>query len=349
MQQTLNNVKQNKTHNLIFSISVIAVTAGGAIGQSDGKNNPYSPSPSSRTSSGPTIAKQPGRRDIRDIAFVKEPADPPTDAQRPTIAQQTYEIAKKAGRIATPIAGPTEHYKVGIGDVLFVDLKNAPRGSGYYTVKPDGTIDFPLAGDNVVVAGRPVEDITEQLSAGITLYPDPALVVKVREYTSHQISVSGMVENAGQLSLQREAVPLFVVRAQAVVDSKATKVTIRRTAQAKIESYDLSNPATDSVLIYPGNIVEFTSERGIGNTNGSGYYFIAGDINQAGQKVYSAGLTLLQAILAAGGQKGKAKTAVVRRKNDKGTLDTVKHTLKSIKKGEAQDPLLQPGDMIEIG
>jgi protein involved in polysaccharide export with SLBB domain len=234
-----------------------------------------------------------------------------------------------------------------VGDVLFVNVKNSPNGSGYCTVRTDGTIDFPLAGDNLVAADKPIDSIVSMLESGITLFPDPIIEVTIREYGSHKMTVSGMVDNPGEKSLQREAIPLYVVRADAVVDPKATKAIITRGPQLKVESYDLRDAETDNVLVYPGNSVEFTHE--LGSRNAVGYYYIGGEINSAGQKALSSGLTLYQAVVASGGLKGNPKKAVIRRKNGQGVLDIFEHNLRAIRGGKAADPTLSSGDIIEVG
>ena len=56
-------------------------------------------------------------------------------------------------------------YKIDVGDIIFVNLKNSPNSSGYYTVKVNGMIDFPLAGEKLVVAGRTADQVAQMLAA----------------------------------------------------------------------------------------------------------------------------------------------------------------------------------------
>jgi protein involved in polysaccharide export with SLBB domain len=79
------------------------------------------------------------------------------------------------------------------------------------------------------------------------------------------------------------------------------------------------------------------------------YYFIGGRINSPGQKIYQSGLTLTQAILAAGGLSRSQDTAEISREEADGRLTTKKYSLKEIKSGKIPDPHLQPGDRIELG
>lgn len=310
-----------------------------------GKNNPFSPSPSPKTKQ-----EQPPqivfKNDAAEVSISSEVQKNNDSAARPTIAQATFKIAKTA---AIRTSSPVEIYKIGAGDVLFIKVKNTTNASGYYTVHADGTIDFPLAGENLVVAEQTTDEIEDMLAAGITLYADPQVEVKVREFGSHKITVAGMAERPGEKSIQREAIPLYVVRAEAGVNSQATRVLIRRADLEKVETYDLRDSNTDNVLVYPGNTIEFIAEGHSSVLKKSGFYYIAGSVNSTGQKEFTAGMTLFQAIFASGGAKGNPKKATIRRKNENGTLNVAEHNVRAIKDGKAPDPTLEPGDMIEIG
>ncbi|MFT3745279.1 MAG: polysaccharide biosynthesis/export family protein [Pyrinomonadaceae bacterium] len=331
----------------IFAISAIG---GSLSAQSEGrsKNNPYSPSPNSRQKGTETpvlpnvgsgevsfVMQRPGNQVVDDR---QQPVE-----VRPTIAQTTFKIAKAAEVRTLP---PTEVYRIGVGDVLFVSLKNSSQGSGYFTVRTDGTIDYPLAGDNVVVTDQTAEMAEENIAGGIKIFAEPQVEVKVREYASHKITVSGLVDNAGEKNLQREAMPLFAIKAEAIVGSKATKVSITRAAELKNETFSLKDPKTDEVLIFPGDKVEFTSETGSANSTGS--FFIGGEVVSGGQKDLTNGLTLYQAVIVSGGTKGDPKKAVIRRKNEKGLFTVLEHNLRSIKDGKSMDPFIAAGDVIEI-
>lgn len=264
-----------------------------------------------------------------------------------TIAKKTLEIAKKASSRNLP---PTEIYKVGVGDILFISLQNAPaKDSTYFTVLNDGTIDYPLAGKLISVAGLTTDEIEELLRENINLYENPQVSVRVRDYASHPITVLGLVEKAGEKFLQREAIPLFVIKAEAVVQPKAAQVVIRR-ADSTTEAHSLSDPKTDETLVFPGDIIEFSAVGNKSNDGQAQFYFIGGGIVSAGQKDFHPGLTLSQAILAAGGlRKSGIKQVVVRRKNADGLLQSAQYNLKDIKDGKTPDPLLESGDTIEVG
>jgi protein involved in polysaccharide export with SLBB domain len=276
-------------------------------------------------------------------------AEKTTLAENRTAAQKTFEIAKRAN---SENFAPTEVYKIGIGDVLFISLQNAPaKESNFFTVLNNGTIDYPLAGEMITVTGLTAEEIEDLLKEKIKLYENPQVSVKLREYSSHSITVLGLVEKAGVKYLQREAIPLYIVRAEAIVQSKAGGVTIKR-ASSQTEKFDLKDSKYEEVLVFPGDIVEFTADGANASTSVDTprFYYIGGAIMAAGQKDFYQGITLTQAILASGGlRKTDAKKVIIRRKNEQGLLVPTEYNLKEIKNGKIPDPVLQAGDTVEIG
>lgn len=307
-----------------------------------GRNNPYSPSPS-HWKAQPQTPTPESRSEVgpNNAVFIAEPVATLQMSDPPIVVQKEIHLPRPAEITSRP---PTEVYKVGVGDVLFINLKNAAEGSRYSTVRENGMIDFPLAGDALLVIGKTTDEIAAMLAANITLFCEPHVEVKVREFASHQITVSGLVENSGRRYLQREAIPLFVIKAQVQVLSTATAVSITRAPLLKPEVYDLRDAATDSVLVYAGNSLEFkTDGRSAGN------YFITGDqVLNPGQRELRPGLTLYQAIITSGSRKALPKKAVLRHRSEAGVFVSTEHNIKSIREGKARDPELASGDVIEV-
>lgn len=264
-----------------------------------------------------------------------------------SIAKKTLEVAKRASEANV---SPSEIYKIGVGDILFIGLQGAPsKETNYFTVLQDGTIDYPLAGEMISVLGLTVEDIEDFLREKIKLYENPQVSVKIREYNSHTYTVLGLVEKSGEKFLQREAIPLFVVRAEAIVQSKANRATIKR-KDSDTQTIDLKDPKYGETLVFSGDIVEFSFEDAAGNiAKVPQFYYIGGEIVSGGQKDFYQGITLTQAILASGGlKKSTVKKVIVRRKNEAGMLTPTEYDLKAIKDGKSADPAIEAGDTIEI-
>ncbi|HXG85658.1 MAG TPA: polysaccharide biosynthesis/export family protein [Pyrinomonadaceae bacterium] len=269
----------------------------------------------------------------------------PVEFESYSSAAKTLEIAKRANT-----AAPTEIYKIGVGDVLFISLQNAPsKASTYFTVLGDGSIDYPLARGMVPVAGSTVEEVEDLLKEKVKLYENPQISVKVREHASHSITVLGLVEKSGEQFLEREAIPLYVVKAKSIVQPNANRLFIKRAGGAA-ENINLKDANAEEILIFPGDILEFKSSEAVSeNTDSRHFYYIGGEINSAGQKDFHSGISLTQAILASGGlRKPNVKKVVIRRKNEQGLLSPIEFDLIAIKDGKQPDPILRAGDTVEI-
>jgi len=120
----------------------------------------------------------------------------------------------------------------------------------------------------------------------------------------------------------------------------AGRVTIMR-ANAAPQTLDLSDSAALNFIVRPGDVINLTARQ-------PDFYYIAGEkIGYPGQKPFQPGITLVQAILGAGGQARDGAVQLSREATD-GHLATTKLSLKEIKSGKIQDPKLQPGDRIEV-
>jgi protein involved in polysaccharide export with SLBB domain len=270
------------------------------------------------------------------------------EPENTSIAKKTLEIAKRA---TAANVSPTEIYKVGVADILFINLQNAPaNSSNYFTVLNDGTIDYPLAGQMVSVIGKTSEEIEDSLKEKIKLVENPQISVRVRERASHSITVLGLVEKPGEKFLLREAMPLYYVRAEAVVQSKSNLALIKHVNSGS-ETIDLNEPKNDNVLIFPGDIVEFKHrEEKENSAKPQQFFYIGGGVMSGGQKDFHQGMTITQAILASGGlRRSSIRKIIVRRKNSKGLLIATEVNLKAINDGKEPDFILESGDTIEVG
>jgi len=261
-------------------------------------------------------------------------------------AQETAVVPIKASVSAasTPEPSLTEIYRVGVGDVLDIRLLNsATKSSTLFTVVAGGLIDLPIAGGSIAVAGLTPEEIQNIISAELKrrAVDDKARVsVGVRQYLSHSVTVTGLVVNPGIRFLRREMVPLYVVLAESQLRNDGGRVVILRGGTPG-QPHDLSDPNTLNLTVQSGDVITVT-------TRPQEFYYIGGRINYPGQKVFQAGITLLQALLAAGGTNKQDNKVEISREGAEGRLVTISFTIRQIKSGAVQDPKLQPGDRIEV-
>lgn len=264
--------------------------------------------------------------------------------QVPTSINSNAPILNNSPAAAEDTAALTGIYKVGVGDVLDIRVLNSSTSrSTLYTVIDGGLIDLAIAGGPIYVAGLTTDVIQTLIASELkrrAIEEGARVSVGVRQYASHSVTVTGLVNNAGTKFLRREAVPLYVLMAEAQARLDADRVMIMRPGSAAL-TIDLSDPASLNFLIRPGDMISIT-------TRPPEFYYIAGRITSPGQKTFQPGVTLLQAILAAGGVIRQGDKVEISREVQDRRLFTATLKLRDIKAGKIQDPRLQPGDRIEV-
>lgn len=258
--------------------------------------------------------------------------EPPPPEIKTTLVARTEE---------TPL---TKIYRVGPNDVLDIRLNDSSQQqSTLYTITAAGLLEHPLLSEAMPVAGLTVEEIGSRIEADLqrrAIIENAKAVVGVRDYASHTVLVSGLVKDSGTKILRREAIPLYVVVADAQPLPEAAKVTVVR-ASDQIFNIDLNQTADMNFLVRTGDVITLQP----GTTQ---FIYIAGEVKLPGEKTFRRGLTLMQVILAAGGVGPKAKVAEIARSNENGYLVPTRFNLKEIASGKTADPVVMPGDRISI-
>lgn len=250
----------------------------------------------------------------------------------------------KANAAASELA-LTRLYRVGPGDVLDIRTNDSQSSqSTLFTITPAGLLEHPLLAEPLHVGGLSVEEISSSLEGDLkrrALMETPKVSVAVRDYASHTILVSGLVKDSGTKILRREAIPLYVVVADAQPLPEAGRVTVVRSEANEAYDIDLAQPAEMNLLVRPGDVITL-------HANVTQFLYIGGEVKSPGEKTFRRGLTLTQALIAAGGVTNKAKEARLGRDDGRGFLTVTRIKLKDIESGKVPDPQVRPGDRIMI-
>lgn len=267
--------------------------------------------------------------------------------ERPRVASPNVSKAPAASAITAPTTStaPTQTYRVGIGDILDIQLPDSiSTRSTLYTVTAGGFLDYPLVGAPLQIAGLTTDAIAQRLRASIKVLDNPQINVKVRDYASHTVNVIGFVSLPGSKVLRREAVPLYVVIAEAMPLGEATNVTVVRNGR-DIATVNLRDQNAMNQLVVANDTLKVSG----GSVSASEYFFVGGEVNAPGQKAFHSGLTLTQAIITGGGTSLNANSTVrVSRQGADGRLSTIEYNLRNIQNGKTPDPQIQKGDRIEV-
>ncbi|HSB27708.1 MAG TPA: tetratricopeptide repeat protein [Pyrinomonadaceae bacterium] len=238
----------------------------------------------------------------------------------------------------------TKIYRVEPGDVLDVRLSDSPSTSStLFTITKGGLLEHPGLSQALQVSGLTVDEITAKLESALQQrIPNQNIKVSidVHEYVTHVIMVSGLVKEPGPKILQREAIPLSVVVADAQPLPEAQKAFVVRSKTGETFTLDLMSSEIN-FFVRPGDVITLQPKP-------TEFFYVSGEVKTPGEKVWRRGLTLTQAIITAGGSVGSPREARLARDDGKGFLEVTRYQLRDIESGKAQDPSVQPGDRITV-
>jgi protein involved in polysaccharide export with SLBB domain len=280
------------------------------------------------------------------ISMNVKPPSSPTKTEPPVetnVANVVSSEPAAANAVATDVV-LTKLYRVGPGDVLDIRVNDSAQQSTLFTVTSAGLLEHPLLAEPLAAGGLTVDEISSRFESDLkrrALSEAPRVSVGVRDYASHTILVSGLVKDSGTKILRREAIPLYVVVADAQPLPEAARLTVVRNESNETFEIDLAQAREMNLLVRPGDVITLLP-------NVTQFVYIGGEVKVPGEKTYRRGLTLTQAIISAGGVTPKSKEARLGRDDGKGFLVVTRFKLKDIESGKIPDPVIKPGDRITI-
>jgi protein involved in polysaccharide export with SLBB domain len=317
--------------------------------------NTTRPSSVSNSASRPTATDSDIPTLVSSVSQVWGNAPITNASARPRIAAATAKIESEPVKVSTAPttisapttpSAPTQIYRVGVGDILDIQIRDSlSTRSTLFTVTDGGLLDYPLAGAPLAVGGLTTDAIAQLLRSAIKVLNNPEINVQVRDYASHTAKVIGFVSLPGDKVLRREAVPLYVVISQAMPLDDAVSVTIVRNGK-DLTAIDLAYISFTNQTVLAGDVIKVSAQTPASSTE---YFFAGGEVNAPGQKSFHTGLSLTQAIMASGGTSMNAGAVVrVSRQGSDGRLTAIEYNLRSIQNGKAADPLIQKNDRVEV-
>jgi polysaccharide export outer membrane protein len=205
-------------------------------------------------------------------------------------------------------------YVIGPGDTLMIRVWGDDDLTRDVVVSPEGSFRFPLIGE-VEAAGRSVEDlrrvITERLADGYLV--DPQVEIVIRAYRSRNVFVLGEVVRPGTYPLDTQTSVIEIIStagglAEGAGDvaqiirgrkgwSKDKPLTPDQEAVGQVIQVDLRGLLTgkgdsEDVEIHDGDTI-FVPKGQV--------FYIFGEVGQPGKYRWERGLTVLKAVIVAGG------------------------------------------------
>jgi polysaccharide export outer membrane protein len=256
---------------------------------------------------------------------------------------------------AAQTAGSRElAYRVGPGDVLEVNVEGRAELSRLPTVQTTGVIHHPLLGD-VPVAELSVAEVTERLTALLARQGVTAPVrVRVREYHSRSVFVAGEVNRPGRKALRAGGRLLdALVDAGGFSAGASGEVLVERRegsfddgTRTKRYRFSPTGPSPEdrsniALALRPGDLITARPRQ---------FFLVSGEVARPGRYELSDGMTVMQAIEAAGGltRYGNPKVSLERARPESGEPGKIEVDTRAVRSGESSDPAVRPDDALAV-
>jgi polysaccharide export outer membrane protein len=243
---------------------------------------------------------------------------------------------------------PEERYLLGPDDRISLSVHGHPEAGAQLTVSREGAITAPLVGE-VHAAGLTPRQLAARLAEllGRSYLVDPQVDVRVEEYRSQWVVVSGEVRRPGRIALHggtrlkeilgqaegfTERAGEWITITRRLPDSDETKSL--RVARGEFES-GRSNPPLTS-----GDVIEVAP---------AAFCYIQGEVNRPNRYQVERGLTLLRAVTLAGGLTDWADRKSVRVLYPAGSRPRERSVnLNDVERGRVEDPEIVGGEVIIV-
>lgn len=261
---------------------------------------------------------------------------------------------------------PETGYTLGSGDVVQITVLNEEDLSGLFSVTSQGQISYPFLG-SIDVGKLTAADLARYLTLrlGEHYLVDPVITVSVESFQSKKVFLQGEVAKPGVYYLkERSGVMNLLLEAGGTTKDASEEIVVLRSlgfAEGdETEQYQqlfinlrqlLSGDQTQNVPVRHGDIIYIANASG-GQFRTEGRFInIMGEVKKPGNYDYRLGLTVLNAILEAGGfteYAARNKVKVIKKVGDEKRV-IIARLDDLVSKGDLdRDIALEPGDLVVV-
>jgi len=268
-------------------------------------------------------------------------------------------------------------YRIGPGDVLEIRVFNRPQLSLEATrVDARGMIRIPLVEEDIYAACQTEIELAKEIAARYRKYQrNPQVFVFLKEYNSQPVAVIGAVEKPGRFQLQRRIRLLEMISfVGGPTDKAGTRVQVAHMGGGPIcdssgklstskegpeegkeneeelgdfEVYSLAETMEGDFkanpYIQPGDVITIPE---------ADQAFVIGNVYKPSPILFKTEITVSRAIAMAGGALPDSNTnriRIIRQEPGARSKTELYVNLRAISQQQAEDVLLQPGDIVEVG
>lgn len=264
--------------------------------------------------------------------------------------------------IALPTLTAADDYIIAPGDKINVSVWGNKDLSNQITVRSDGKISFPLIGE-VKASGLTPLQLREKIASQLAEFVNnPEVTVNLVESDQLTIYIFGNLKASGEKKFKGNTnlLQLFsmIGSLPSHIDLK-TSFLIRNNDKLPVDMYRLikEGDLTQNVFLKSGDTIFLKDNLQIAAPAPTAIVDkftskirVVGEVKNEKTIDYEPGMTLLDAISAAGGLTPYARptaTKVIRRQNDK--IEEILINLDAVREGQVDKNIkLEPGDMISV-
>lgn len=267
--------------------------------------------------------------------------------------------------VVSAVKSSEDRYRIGPGDVLDIRVFNKPQFSrDGVRVDGRGMIRMPLITGEIQAACRTEQELADEITTRYGEYLwNPQVDVFIRDYQSQPVAVLGAVRAPSRFQLQRRvhllellsfvggptetagrtiqvvhtAIPSACETSGAAKpEEKETSVLDNYKLSETLKGEEAANP-----FVRPGDVVNITEAE---------QAFVVGNVLRPAAISLKEPITVSRAIAMSGGTMPDTKTDRVRivRQSPGSARSEIFVDLKAIDKRQAEDVVLQAGDIVDV-
>lgn len=248
--------------------------------------------------------------------------------------------------VAWPLSAgaTTGAYLIGAEDVIRIDVFQEAELSDEFLVGDDGTIELPMLG-KIPASGLSVEalDATITAALGARFLVDPQVTIQVREFNSQSVQILGEIKEPGVYALTGPTtLEEVLAMAGGLKADRATREALIKnerevdSPQRVVNLDTLRVSGEDAVYLRGGDVIYILQGQIVS---------VNGHVEDPGDIPFREGMTVLDALSAAGGLMSSANTRrVTLKRGDEYIVVNVRRVIKQ----RDEDLTLTSGDKLII-
>jgi polysaccharide biosynthesis/export protein len=289
-------------------------------------------------------------------ALALDPPEKPADPSGETVLE-AHPLGDAAALppLGSLVRRGGSDYKIGRQDLLEINVFDLKELDQTVRVADDGSITIPLIG-RLDVAGRTKGDLEALITKLLEerFVRNPQVTIFVKEYESKKVAVSGAVKKPDTYEMLGEKTLLEMISKAGGLDKDLGKEIIifrqdedgsTRRLAVNLDRLVYEADPSLNVRVEPGDIIYVPSIEKV-------RIFVSGAVKNPNlyEVPRAEPVTVLKAITLAGGTTDRASERRVQviRTAPGGGRTTIRVDLRKIKRGKAEDPVLQKDDLVLV-